>query len=130
MANSADIRKAIFTRLDSQLSQNVYSYVPQGAAYPYVRLDGLAVTNADTKTETMGLYTIDVHVFDKDTGSALGVEGIAEQVRNALHHHALSVEDGTSLDCRWISQLTIQEKEPNERYWHVVITFEVMVEDA
>jgi hypothetical protein len=130
MVSSADIRTSVFARLDDQLDVGVYTYVPADAVYPYVRLDGLSALNADTKTETITEFTIDVHAFDKDEGSSLPVENIADAVKAALHHHDLVVSGGSTIQCRWQSQLTIQQGQPNDRYWHAVCTFEIIVEDV
>lgn len=76
---------ALFTRLDAAVTADVYDYVPQDAALPYVRIGIDDVEMDDTQTSDMVMLTATIHCFAEGEGFK-AVKTIADEVRNALHN--------------------------------------------
>lgn len=130
MLNSFEVRKAIYARLDAQLATPIYSYVPQNSAYPYVRIGDVSSVTQDTKTTELQQYSVTIHSFDKSVASSSPVEVIVANIYAALHNYALTISGYNVVLCRQENLNIFQQGEPNDRYWHAVQEFNVMVEDA
>lgn len=128
--NSFALRGAIYTRLDAQLSAGVYSYVQQNATYPYVRIGDITAQTDDTKTSEMQLYAVTIHTFDKNAASTQTLENLMASVYSALHNYALTVSSFNVVYIRQTNMNIFQQGEPNDRYWHGVQEFEVLMEDV
>jgi hypothetical protein len=130
MLNSFEVRKSIYARLDAQLTTPVYSFVPQNSAYPYVRIGDVSSVTQDTKTTEMQEYTVTIHSFDKSVASSSPIEAIAANIYTALHNYALSVTGYNVVLCRQENLTIIQQGEPNDRYWHAIQDYRLIVEDV
>ena len=128
--NSFALRAAIYVRLDNQLGTPIYSYVPQNSTYPYIRIGDVTASTQDTQTTGMQLYTVTIHSFDKSVASTQAIESIMANIYGALHNYALVVTGYSVVYCRQMNLNVMQQGEPNDRYWHGVQTFDIMVQDS
>lgn len=125
------LQTAIFSRLDDQLSEPVYSYVPPESTFPYVRIGDIIATDiSNTKDDDLIAFTATIHVFDKDEGSNLTLNGLIESVYAALHDQSanLSMLGFTAVSCRCNFVTTRQEGQVNDNYWHGIMRFALLVE--
>tara|TARA_R110000764_G_scaffold78374_2_gene156371 strand:- start:3147 stop:3542 length:396 start_codon:yes stop_codon:yes gene_type:complete len=79
---------AVYTRLNVQLTVNVYDHVPQdlsAANYPFVRIDAIQTSNNDTDSENGFTATMQVVGFSHYRG-VKEINTIADSVYNALQH--------------------------------------------
>lgn len=83
--NNFDVISAIWARLDGQLSQDVYSHVPQNAAYPYIAIGPATIVAEDTKTTDMVEYTFQIDSWNKNVSSLETVADMMQAVRDVLH---------------------------------------------
>jgi len=130
MLNSFALRSAIYARLDAQLTTPIYSYVPQNSTYPYVRLGDIVAVTEDTQTSEMQRYQVTIHSFDKSVASTQAIETLVANIYGALHNYALSVSGYNVVLCRQENMNIFQQGEPNDRYWHAVQEYTIMVEDV
>ena len=82
-----EIFKAIFDRLTSQLTENVYDHVPQDLAnynYPFVRIDAAQPVDNGTDQETGFIATLQVVGFSQYRG-VKQINDLADDVYNLLH---------------------------------------------
>lgn len=128
--NSFSVRAALFSRLDSQVTPPIYSYVPQNSAYPYVRIGDISATTQDTKTTEMQEYSVTIHTFSKDKASSAEIEQLQASIYAAIHNYALAVSGYNVVLLRQESMQVFQQGEPNDRYWHGVQNYRIMVEDV
>lgn len=127
------VRKAVFERLDAVLGAlptpvPVFSYVPQDTRYPYVRIGDVTLLDADTQTSEMKLHQFVIHVFDKSKASSVPVETIQSKVYEALQNYAMTIPDFNVVYCRQDTCDAFQQGQPDDRYWHGVQQFNIMVE--
>jgi hypothetical protein len=130
MLNSFEVRKAVYARLDAQLTTPIYSFVPQDSAYPYVRIGDVTSVTQDTKTTEIQEYNVTIHSFDKSIASSSPIEAIVANIYAALHNYALTISGYNVVLCRQENLNIFQQGEPNDRYWHAVQEFRIMVEDV
>lgn len=128
--NSFAVRAALYTRLDDQIATPIYSYVPQNSTYPYIRIGDVSLTTQDTKTTEMQQYQFAVHSFSKDKASPQEIETIQANIYAAIHNYALAVSGYNVVLLRQENMQIFQQGDPNDRYWHGVQEFSVMVEDV
>jgi len=81
---------AIYTRLNAQLTVNVYDQVPQdlsSANYPFVRIDAIQTANNDTDSENGFSATMQLVGFSQYRG-AKEINTMVDSVYDALQHWA------------------------------------------
>jgi len=81
---------AIYTRLNAQLTINVYDQVPQDlsiANYPFVRIDAIQTANNDTDSENGFSATMQIVGFSQYRG-AKEINTMVDSVYDALQHWA------------------------------------------
>jgi len=81
---------AIYTRLNAQLTVNVYDQVPQdlsSANYPFVRIDAIQTANNDTDSENGFSATMQIVGFSQYRG-AKEINTMVDSVYDALQHWA------------------------------------------
>ena len=84
-----EIYKEVFTKLNADLTVDVYDHVPQDSfSYPYVRIDPLMLRAADTDLEAGFSATLQVIAFSQYKGSK-EVADLNQSIYNALHRWAL-----------------------------------------
>ena len=128
--SSFGLRTALFARLDAQLTTPIFSYVPQNTLYPYIRVGDVTASTQDTQTTGMQLYSVSIHTFDKSVASSQTVEGIMQNIYGAIHNYPLVISGYTVVYCRQSNLNVFQQGEPNDRYWHGIQTFDIMVQDS
>ena len=83
-----EIYAAIYTKLNTDLSESVYDDVPQdNYSFPYVRIDPLQINNADTDGETGFTAMVQVIGFSQYKGSK-EIVTLATSIYNSLHRWA------------------------------------------
>ena len=99
MANGIlELQKAVYKVLseDSALSglvTGVYNHVPQGTAFPYIRLENISAESRDTKTRHGYLATFSLSVYSRYRGNKEALE-IMQEVRRLLSNARLPMENG------------------------------------
>ena len=79
---------AIYTRLNAQLTINVYDHVPQdlgSSSYPFIRIDAIQTSNNDTDSENGFTATMQVVGFSQYRGIK-EINTVADSVYDALQH--------------------------------------------
>lgn len=85
-----NIQQAVYTRLNAELSQDVYAYVPQDASFPYVFIGHDTASELTTKSTGGKDYTVTIHAFDRGM-SGVVVKDILADIYDALHHQESAV---------------------------------------
>jgi len=84
-----EIFTAVYMRLSSTLSVDVFDHVPQDYnVFPYVRIDPLTNNNNDTDFETGFISTVQIIGFSQYKGSQ-EVALLNSDIYDALHRYAL-----------------------------------------
>jgi len=84
-----EIFAAIYTKLNTDLSVNVFDDVPQDKYnFPYVRIDPLVSNEADTDTETGFDSTVQIIAFSQYKGSK-EIADLQTEIYNSLHRFAM-----------------------------------------
>ncbi len=117
------IQTAFYQRLSDVLSVPVYDYVPEGAAYPYVRV-GEASQTPDNTLKGYGRETVHtVHVWTKFRGFSQA-STIENEVISALDNHCLVLpEPWHHVSTVYELSQTLYDPDPELR--HVPIQFRV-----
>lgn len=84
-----EIFEAVYDRLKSQLSVDVFDHVPQDCALPYVKIEPLESDNNDTDLETGFSSMMQVIVYSDYRGSK-EVGGLNYEIYQALHRFDLA----------------------------------------
>jgi hypothetical protein len=87
---TGDLQPVIYAALDAALTQQVYDYVPQGAAFPYVRIGNDTLVPFDTDEDFGDDITVMIHVYSQYRGSK-EVQSIQKLIYNALNRSTLTV---------------------------------------
>lgn len=126
------LQRAVYERLAAQLAPTpVFDFVPQGAAFPFVRVGRVSALSWDTKTATGDELTVTIHAFDRAAGRK-GVQALLAQVKQALHRqeaaltlagHALVTLEYAAAD----ADVEPQGEFEADRYQHGVIRFRALV---
>ena len=85
------LQKAIYQRLDSQLSTPVYDHVLQGSAPPYVVIGADTMTDFSSKTTSGFDCTLTIHAWDYDKAGRKSVKTILSDIYDALHRQEASI---------------------------------------
>ena len=84
-----EVFEAVFDRLKSQLSVEIFDYVPQDfRAFPFIRIDALTLTENDTDFETGFDGSLQIIVYSNYRGSK-EVADINYEIYQALHRYDL-----------------------------------------
>jgi len=110
---SLALQRAVFQRLEAELSVPVYDAVPADTPYPYVTIDSERATNASPlsgrKREERLLY---FSVWSDYQGQA-EVKRINGEIAAALDERRLALDDGRAVAVRLVS--TASNREPDGR---------------
>jgi hypothetical protein len=85
-----ELLKAIYTRLTTSLTANVYDHVPHDLAdsdYPFVRIDAINPDDNGTDTETGFISELQIIGYSRYRGF-LELNDLTDEVYNALHRWA------------------------------------------
>jgi hypothetical protein len=130
-----ELQKAIYTRLNSQLSPtSVYDHVPQNSTYPYVVIGEILSVPWDTKTADGQEFSVTVHVWDKGAGKK-SVNLKMESVYTALHQQESNLSPSgftvILIRCDYIAVFQeTGEATDQDHYYHGVMRFRAIVEDT
>lgn len=98
----SEIFAAIYTKLTTDLSVDVFDNVPQdNYDFPYVRIDPLVSNEADTDSETGFNSTVQIISFSQYKGEK-EISDLSKQIYNSLHRWAFP--DTTSFGISTITQ--------------------------
>jgi len=133
--NNFKVLQAVWARLNSQLSQDVYSHVPQGASYPYVAISDISGLVNDTKTSDSQEYTMQIHSWDKNKSSFESVMNMQDAIRTALHNESENViiTGFKVVQSRIEFENTMQEGASGiggDHYYHGVQRLRITVQDV
>lgn len=104
---SQAVQKALFEALGA-LSCEVYDYVPQGAAYPYVVIDSMVAMNDDPLASRREVRMVYLSIWSQYKGQK-EVLGIHAQIDTLLHNKKLPLETGRMVMCRVIDKKSDRE---------------------
>ena len=125
--NQANIQAAVFTRLNSQLTQAVYDDVPQNAAFPYVVVGDDTSIAFDDDCGNGLESTITIHVWSIYSGRK-EVKEIMGAVYNALHRYDLTISNGYTIAINYEYQDTFLDPDGTTR--HGVIRFRLLTRSS
>lgn len=128
------LQKAIYERLDAQLSVPVYDHVPQGQAAPYVVIGADTLTDWSTKTQAGWEFTVTIHAWDFEKAGRKSVKTVLSDAYDALHQQEANVTvTGFQLvQIRFEFEETFQEtavEGPADRYYHGVQRYRAVVQE-
>ena len=113
--HSVNLQKAIFDKLDQDgtlqgLVTDVYDFVPESTAFPYVKIGvGSSVDNG-TKTLQGNEHTLVIHTFSRYRGSKETKE-IMSRIYALLHESSLSVTGASLVNLRFEFSDVIKEND-------------------
>jgi hypothetical protein len=89
------LQQTVFNALDQSstlqnLVTDVYDFVPEGTAFPYVKIGEQTMVDNGTKNKQGTDFTIEVHTFSRYRGS-VEIKNIMSVVYDILHESSLSV---------------------------------------
>lgn len=119
------VQRAVFTRLDAELTCGVHDLVPEGAAYPYVVI-GEATDTPDNAHDRYGHdSTVTLHVWSTYHGTTEAL-GIAGELIGLLDHQPLVVDGFDTVAVR--HRQTVVMRDPDADLRHVVVRFAITTE--
>jgi len=84
-----EIYKEIYTKLNTDLTVSVFDHVPQdNFDYPYVRIDPLSLSGADTDLETGFSASVQIVAFSQYRGSKEAAE-LNQSIYNSLNRYSM-----------------------------------------
>lgn len=121
------IQRAVFARLDAELTVDVHDHVPEAAQYPYVVV-GEGTATPDNAHDRFGHdSTITLHVWSTYHGTSEAL-GIAGELIGLLDHSPLVVDELTTVAVR--HQQTVTMRDPDADLRHVAVRFAVNTEQT
>lgn len=121
------IQRAVFARLDAELTVGVHDHVPEGAAYPYVVV-GEGTATPDNVHGGFGHdTTITLHVWSTYHGTSEAL-GIAGELIGLLDHQPLVVDELTTVAVR--HRQTVVMRDPDRDLRHVAVRFAINTEQT
>lgn len=129
------LQSAIYTRLTSELSEDVYDHIPQNASYPFVVIGADTVLPWDTKVGLIGFeFTVMIHAWTKPAAGRKSVKAILSDIYDALHHQESNISpSGYSVILfRFEFEDTIQEtfEGDSDHYYHGVQRYRALIQST
>lgn len=123
----AALQRGLYQLLDAGLLVPVYDFVPEAAAFPYVRL-GEATEIPDHAHRAYGSETTHtLHVWTKAEGFASGLAIVAEMTRLLEHRQAdLAVSGHRVVSIR--HDMTRTMLDPNPALRHIPVRYRIVTE--
>lgn len=119
-------QKAILAALESALSPiQVFNYVPQDTAYPYVTIDGSQVTPDDPLSKRRDDRYFYLSVWSRYRGNKEVLE-IMTTIYNTLHQARLPMDTGRMVKCFVRSRM--DRREPDNLTYQGSITLHIITE--
>ena len=113
--HSLELQKSIFNRLDGDstlqnLITDVYDFVPENTAFPYVKVGEETSLDNGTKTLQGNEHTLVIHTFSRYRGSK-EVKEIMSRIYALLHESSLSVTGASLVNLRFEFSDVIKEND-------------------
>ena len=113
--HSLELQKSIFNRLDGDstlqnLVTDVYDFVPENTAFPYVKVGEETSLDNGTKTLQGNEHTLVIHTFSQYRGSK-EVKNIMSRIYALLHESSLSVSGASLVNLRFEFSDVIKEND-------------------
>ena len=89
---------------------NIYDFVPEGTAFPYVKIGEQTMVDNGTKNKQGTDFTIEVHTFSRYRGS-VEIKNIMSVVYDILHESSLSVSGADLINMRFEFSDIIKEND-------------------
>ena len=116
MSNYAsELQQTVFNALDQSstlqnLVTDVYDFVPESTAFPYVKIGEQTMVDNGTKDKKGSDFTIEVHTFSRYRGS-VEIKNIMSVVYDILHESSLSVSGASLVNMRFEFSDIIKEND-------------------
>ena len=109
------LQQTVFNALDQSstlqnLVTDVYDFVPEGTAFPYVKIGEQTMVDNGTKDKKGSDFTIEVHTFSRYRGS-VEIKNIMSVVYDILHESSLSVSGASLINMRFEFSDIIKEND-------------------
>ena len=103
--HSLALQKTVFDALDTDSTlqskvTDVYDFVPENTAFPYVKLGEDTVIDNGTKTLQGNEHTLVVHTFSRYRGSK-EIKDIMARIYTVLHESSLTVSGASLVNLRF-----------------------------
>jgi hypothetical protein len=113
--HSLELQKSIFNALDGDstlqsLVTDVYDFVPESTAFPYVKVGEETSIDNGTKTLQGNEHTLVIHTFSRYRGSK-EVKEIMSRIYALLHESSLSVSGASLVNLRFEFSDVIKEND-------------------
>ena len=113
--HSLELQKSIFNALDGDsnlqsLVTDVYDFVPESTAFPYVKIGEETSLDNGTKTLQGNEHTLVIHTFSRYRGSK-EVKEIMSRIYALLHESSLSVTGASLVNLRFEFSDVIKEND-------------------
>ena len=113
--HSLELQKSIFNALDGDstlqnLITDVYDFVPENTAFPYVKVGEETSIDNGTKTLQGNEHTLVIHTFSRYRGSK-EVKEIMSRIYALLHESSLSVSGASLVNLRFEFSDVIKEND-------------------
>jgi len=113
--HSLELQKSIFNALDGDstlqnLVTDVYDFVPENTAFPYVKVGEETSIDNGTKTLQGNEHTLVIHTFSRYRGSK-EVKEIMSRIYALLHESSLSVSGASLVILRFEFSDVIKEND-------------------
>ena len=116
MSNYASaLQQTVFNALDQSstlqnLVTDVYDFVPESTAFPYVKMGEQTMVDDGTKDKKGSDFTLEVHTFSRYRGS-VEIKNIMSVVYDILHESSLSVSGASLVNMRFEFSDIIKEND-------------------
>ena len=112
---ASTLRRTVFNALDQSstlqnLVTDVYDFVPESTAFPYVKIGEQTMVDDGTKDKKGSDFTIEVHTFSRYRGS-VEIKNIMSVVYDILHESSLSVSGASLVNMRFEFSDIIKEND-------------------
>ena len=112
---SSALQQTVFNALDQSstlqnLVTDVYDFVPESTAFPYVKIGEQTMVDDGTKDKKGSDFTIEVHTFSRYRGS-VEIKNIMSVVYDILHESSLSVSGASLVNMRFEFSDIIKEND-------------------
>jgi hypothetical protein len=112
---SSALQQTVFNALDQSstlqnLVTDVYDFVPESTAFPYVKIGEQTMVDDGTKDKKGSDFTLEVHTFSRYRGS-VEIKNIMSVVYDILHESSLSVSGASLVNMRFEFSDIIKEND-------------------
>ena len=113
--HASALQQTVFNALDQSstlqnLVTDVYDFVPESTAFPYVKIGEQTMVDDGTKDKKGSDFTIEVHTFSRYRGS-VEIKNIMSVVYDILHESSLSVSGASLVNMRFEFSDIIKEND-------------------